>query len=262
MPMIFPGMDPYLENPQLWPGVHNSLIVYLRNQLQPLLRPRYVAAVEERVYVESPDRQYVPDVWIEKAARPRRSRGAAVAEMEEPLVVQSFGPEIHESYIEILDFSSGQKIVTVIEVLSPTNKFPGPGRDSYLAKQRHVLASDAHLVEIDLLRVGPHVLAVPHYLVRGRVPYDYLVCVNRAQPPRASYELYPHRLREPLPRFGIPLAGDDPDVPLDLQAAFAQNYEEAAYRDRIDYSRPCQPPLPPDDQAWANELISRAIDGQ
>ena len=178
--------------------------------------------------------------------------------MEEPLVVQAPGPEIHESYVEIVDLSS-KKVVTVIEVLSPANKFPGPGRDSYLAKQRQVVYSSSNLVEIDLLRVGPHVLAVPYALIEGRVAYDYLVCVNRASPPRSGYELYPHRLREPLPRFGIPLSGDDPDVPLDLQAAIARTYEEGAYRDWIDYSRPCQPPLSVDDQAWANELIERVI---
>src|SRR5208283_3946651 len=105
MSMIFPGMDPYLENPQFWPGLHNSLIIYLRNQLQPLLRPRYVAKIEERVYVEGPEQQYVPDVWIKQTTRPRPSGSAAVAEMEKPLIVQSLGPEIHESYVEILDLS-------------------------------------------------------------------------------------------------------------------------------------------------------------
>jgi hypothetical protein len=154
MSMIFPGMDPYLENPQLWPGVHNSLIIYLRDQLQPLLRPRYIAAVEERVYVESLERQYIPDVWIQQSSQPSRLGGAAAADVEEPL--------------------------------------------------------------------------------------------------------YPHRLREPLPRFGIPLAGEDPDVPLDLQAAIAKTHEAGAYRNRIDYTRPCEPPLPADEQAWANELIGRA----
>ena len=91
MSMIFPGMDPYLENPQLWPGVHTRLIVYLADQLQLLLPARYVTAVEERVYVEGTDRQYIPDVWIKRSEHPQRSGGAAVAEMEEPLVVQSPG---------------------------------------------------------------------------------------------------------------------------------------------------------------------------
>jgi Protein of unknown function (DUF4058)/Virulence-associated protein E-like domain len=53
--MIFPGMDPYLEEPLLWPDVHASFIVYLREHLRPLLRPRYVIAVKSRVFVEGPD---------------------------------------------------------------------------------------------------------------------------------------------------------------------------------------------------------------
>ncbi len=262
MSMIFPGMDPYLENPQFWPGVHNSLIVYLRDHLQPLLRPRYLAAVEDRLYVEGPDRQIIPDVWITRSKPQQRSGSAAVAEIEEPLVVQAFGPEIHESYIEILDLTSHQKVVTVIEVISPTNKFPGPGQDSYLAKQREVRYSQAHLVEIDLLRVGPHVLAVPTSLIEGQASFDYLVCVNRARPPRTTFELYPHRLRGPLPKFGVPLADDDRDVPADLQAVVAHTYQAGAYRDRIDYSRPCKPPLSAEDQAWADELIRKSAEGE
>ena len=74
--MIFPGMDPYLESPQLWPGVHAALIVYIRDQLQPLLRPRYLAAIEERVYLQGPDRDIDPDVRVhhhrpERAPAPR-----------------------------------------------------------------------------------------------------------------------------------------------------------------------------------------------
>jgi hypothetical protein len=79
--------------------------------------------------------------------------------------------------------------------------------------------------------------------------------MNRAWPPRTRYELYPHRLRQGLPKFRVPLADDDPDVPLDLQAVVTQAYQAGAYRNRIDYSRPCQPPLSEEDQAWANELI-------
>jgi hypothetical protein len=199
-------------------------------------------------------------VWIRRSKRPAAG-GTAVAELTEPLIVEAPGPEIHESYVEILDLTSGQKVVTVIEVLSPTNKFPGPGRDLYLAKQRQVMYSEAHLMEIDLLRVGPHVLAVPEWLVRGHTMYDYLTCVSRAVAPRISFELYAQRLREPLPRIGVPLAGNDADVPLDLQAAIVQTYEAGAYDERVNYSRPCEPPLRPEDQAWANELIARHVRG-
>ena len=56
----FPGMDPYLEHPALWPGVHNGLIAALAAQLQPLLTPRYVAAIEQRVYIEGTRRRASP----------------------------------------------------------------------------------------------------------------------------------------------------------------------------------------------------------
>ena len=113
------------------------------------------------------------------------------------------------------------------------------------------------MVEIDLLRAGPHVLAVPRSLLQERGPCDYVVSVNRDTPPRLEYELYLRRLREPLPRIGVPLAGEDADVALDLQAVVAQVYDLGSYRYRIDYSRPCQPPLAAEDQAWASELIGR-----
>jgi len=267
MSMIFPGMDPYLEDPQLWPGVHHRLIVYISDQLSPLLRPRYVAAIEERVYVEGPERDVVPDVSVrrgiaESPARQSIAGSTAVAvleEDEEPLVFKTPGPEIHEGYITILDLRSGQRIVTVIEVVSPANKYAGPGRVSYKAKQHEVLASDAHLVEIDLLRFGPHVVAVPQYGAQGMaVTYDYLVSVSRAQDPRDEFEFYPCRLRKKLPRIRIPLAGNDPDVRLDLQAVLAQAYEAGDYDGRIDYRKPRVPPLPPDDQAWADQLIGQA----
>ncbi len=260
MSMIFPGMDPYLEHPQIWPGVHSSMVVYIRDHLRPNLRPRYVAAIEERVFVEVPGREVIPDVWVRRNRPERAGEGGGVAVMEEtdaPVVVRVPPTEVHESYIAILDLSSGQKVVTVIEVVSPSNKYAGPGRDSYLAKQREVLSSDVHLVEIDLLRHGPHVLAVPEWAVRGRGPYDTLTCVNRAAGLRDQYELYPRGLRDRLPRIRIPLAGDDPDVPLDLQAVLARTYEAGDYRDRLDYAKPCVPPLGAEDQTWATTLVEK-----
>lgn len=258
MAMIFPGMDPYLEDPPIWPGVHASLIVYIRNYLQPLLRPRYVAAIEERVFVEGPDRQIGPDLWLRQNRPDQLTRAIALSESEAPVVVEVPILEIHETFVTILDRRSGQKIVTVIEVVSPTNKYAGPGRNSYLEKQQEVRASEAHLVEIDLLRTGPHVLAVPEWLARGQRPYHYLVSVNRAREMRRAFELYFCDLRRPLPKIRIPLAVEDPDVLLDLQAVIAQAHEDGSYRDRIDYQSPCLPPLTPEDQEWANQRIREA----
>lgn len=256
MPMIFPGMDPYLENSVLWSGIHARLVVGISNFLQPLLRPRYIAAVEERVFVEGPEDLRIPDIWISKKKRARG--GVAVLEADAPVVVKVPGMEIHESYVNILDRDSGLRVVTVIEVTSPTNKYEGPGRESYLTKQKEVRQSQTHLVEVDLLRAGKHVLAVAEWVARGQGPYHYLACVNRAQGLREEFDLYPRTLTQRLPRIRIPLADSDPDVPLDLQMTIEQVYEDGAYADRIDYTKPCRPPLSKTEQTWANQLIKKA----
>ncbi len=258
MTTIFPGMDPYLEHHALWSGVHTALIVYIRDQLQPRLRPRYVAAIEERVYLDVRDRLFGPDVRIQRTRPDVPGPAVALAECDAPLRVRVPIEDVHEAYLTILDRQADERVVTVIEVLSPTNKYAGPGRVSYLAKQQEILQSSSHLVEIDLLRAGPHALAVPEGIVRSRAEYDYLVCVNRAREPRIDFEFYPRRLRERLPRMVIPLAGHDPDVPLDLQAVLAQAYEAGAYADRLRYDRPCVPALTEADQAWADQLIAGA----
>ena len=164
--MIFPGMDPYIEDPYLWPGVHAALIVYIRDQLQPLLRPRYLAVIEERVYLEGQQRDFIPDVRIHQP-RPNASTATAVLDCDAPIRVRVAPLEVHETYLAVLDRHSGQSVVAVLEVLSPTNKYAGPGRSSYLAKQAEVLKSPAHLIEIDLLRQGPHVLALPERIAHG-----------------------------------------------------------------------------------------------
>lgn len=258
MGMIFPGMDPYLESPQLWPGVHSRLIVYIADLLQPLLRPRYLAAIEERIYLEAPGRDVIPDVRVHHHRPDAPGPAVAVAECDAPVLVRAPPRDVHETYVAILDGQSGERVVTVIEVVSPTNKYAGPGRVSYLAKQDEVLRGPTHLVEIDLLRTGPHVLAVPEYAARAAAEYDYCVCVNRGREARDAYELYPRRLRERLPRLRVPLAGADPDVVLDLQGAVAKLYDAGSYADRIHYDRPCVPSLPADDQAWADQLIVEA----
>lgn len=261
MSMIFPGMDPYLEKPHIWQGFHNRMAIYLADLLQPLLGSRYIAASEERVFVEGPrDRETIPDAWVTRARiQPRPApTSMAILEADAPEVAHVSALEIHETYVEILDRQSEMKVVTVIELLSPTNKYAGPGRDSHLTKQREVRRSDAHLIEIDLLRTGPHVLAVPEMYPRSCGPYDYITCVNRAGGQREDFEFYRTRLRQRLPRILVPLADNDPDVVLDLQTVVAFTYDKDRYRERVRYDRPCVPPLPPEDQAWADELIRAA----
>lgn len=235
----FPGMDPYLEHRALWPGVHNRLIVALANQIQPRLLPRYLASIEQRVFVEGPDREIIP---------------GAVAVADAPVVLEVTTVEVRESYIHVLNRYAGMKVVTVIEVVSPSNKRSRKGRRPYRQKQRETLAGDRHLVEIDLLRDGPHVLSVPSWRAADLGESDYLVCVNR-WPRREKYELYARRLRERLPRVGVPLVAPDADVMMDVQAAVEQVYAEGGYGLMLRYDRPCEPALAAEDQAWAGERV-------
>jgi Protein of unknown function (DUF4058) len=252
MTMPFPGMDPYLEHPILWTGVHSGLISSIRSQLAPRLRPRYVASIEERVMIDIPQHQRIPDLWVQKVSEVASTTGTAVS-LEEPLVMEIADDPVKEHYIEILDRYQDLKAVTVIEVVSPINKAAGPGSDEYLRKRKATLQSSTHLVEIDLLRRGDRIVAFSDEQLESIGPFDYLVTVNRFQPGRTQYEIIPRRLRNPLPTFGLPLVAPDPDVPLDLQAALDRVYEDGSYMLRVHYERPCSPSLEAPDQQWAAE---------
>jgi hypothetical protein len=255
----FPGMDPYLE--QHWGDVHHRLVQYASDRLQEFLPAGLRARVEERVVVDLPshdEHAYYPDVRV--VERPNLAHGGATAVaapdgiMAEPLEVPFLEAET-QGYIEILQTRPERRVITVIEVVSPSNKYAGRGRDLYEHKQRALEAAGISMVEIDLLRAGPHVLQLPlaQYPADYRTPYK--VCVHRAG--KAKIEIYRVPLREPLPAIRIPLRAADADVRLNLQALIAQVYRNGRYDD-IDYSVSPVPPLGDDDAAWADQLLRAA----
>jgi hypothetical protein len=251
----FPGMDPYLEHPILWEPVHTRLIVAIANQLQPLLDPRYIASIEQRIYLEGPQNRK-PDVSIEKVRTPPgRMATLPKPRGDKAVIVEVQGLEMRERRVEILDSYDAMKLVAVIELVSPTNKRSGQGRRSYLEKQEEVLSRDCHFIEIDLIRNGRHVLSVPEWRLEEMERSDYLVCVSR-WPHRHRYELYPRSLRERLPRVQVPLVEPDADVVLDLQAALELIHHEGRFGQRLRYDEPCDPPLPAEEQAWADERLA------
>jgi hypothetical protein len=254
----FPGMDPYLE--QHWGDVHHRLVQYASDQLQEFLPADLRARVEERVLVELPSHEehtYYPDVRIVQRDRPSPA-GAVVAvagvTVAEPLELPLLEPET-QGFIEILQTRPERRVISVIEVLSPSNKYAGRGRDLYREKQRDLAGANISLVEVDLLRAGPHVLQLPlaQFPADYRTPYK--VCVHRGW--KAKVEIYRVPLRERLPAIRIPLRETDADVPLDLQALITQVYRHGRYDD-IDYTVPPVPPLDPEDEAWADELLRAA----
>jgi len=252
----FPGMDPYLE--QYWREVHHRLIAYAGDNLQDQLPAGLRARIEQRVFLELEEgakRPVVPDVSVVEHPRRRGSPVATAAgvAVAEPVLIHLDEVEVTEGYLEIVDVRSGNRVVTVIEFLSPTNKVPGEGQEKYLTKQRDVIAAAASLAEIDLTRTGCRVFSVPRGLIPPSVRTTYEICVRRAWN-RWIGEMYRAPLRERLPVIPIPLRQTDADLPLDLQALIDLCYEHGRYED-TDYRAEPVPPLEPEDAAWADQLL-------
>jgi hypothetical protein len=217
--------------------------------------------MEERVFVETEEGVAYPDVRVIESppaavgvegGQIAASGGAAT----EPLVIDLAMFQVTERYVQVLDAESGDKVVTSIEILSVSNKRPGPGQKKYLRKQKRMRAGGVNLVEIDLLRAGQRItMARPERLPPSHRT-AYQACVWRAAR-RSKLEVYGISLRERLPTIRVPLRRREADVPLDLQAIFEQTYRNGRYH-RTDYSADPKPPLTGDDEAWADEILRAA----
>ncbi len=264
MPSPFPGMDPFLEHQVLFPGLHGAMHAYIREALQAVLPEPYFAEINERVWVEPSARSIEPDsIVIHSQGIDLEAGGVAtaVATRSQPLVFEVVDDEHSETFVEVRTRMSDdtERIVTTIEVLSPTNKTPGEkGRDLYLEKQQEILDSDIHLVEIDLLRGGMHTTPMSLERLRHKAgAFDYHVSVHHFNE-RGRFYVYAWKLESPLPEIAIPLLPGDGGVPLDLQTVFARCYDTGPYRRRVRYDiARLDPPLEAERTAWAK----RAIEG-
>ncbi len=252
-------MDPWLEHPVLWPGVHNRLITAIADDLTARVAPKYFVGVEQHTYVTSTmgDLAIIrPDVLVGRSRSRKRiptpgepaTAGAGVIAkgVEVPVEVQ-----VEDWYLDIRLVGTG-KLVTVIEVLSPWNKAPGQGRKEYLRKRKHIFKTRTSLVEVDLLRGGKPMPVNS----TDRVESDYRILVSPGRTrPRA--ELYALGVRQPIPAIPIPLLPKDPAPLLDLNAVLHSLYERARFDLVLDYAKPPVPALEDEDAAWARAIISR-----
>ena len=254
----FPGMDPFIEHPHTWEDFHHAYLTYVREWLAPQARPRYQVRIEQRVYLRelSAEERLISqsDVHVVMTNRPGSlAGGLAVATaptmafpMELPGVL-----EIKEGYLEIVDRDT-RDVITVIELLSPTNKRGAGDADakSYLKKRERLMRTGVNLVELDLLRGGsrPQPPASPHS--------DYQMLVARSKLP-AVLEVWSLGVRDPLPMLPIPLVAPDADLVLDTRQVLDRTYDIAGYDTEI-YDRPLSPPLLPKDAEWAEELLRGA----
>lgn len=253
----FPGMDPYLES--RWSDVHLTLIAAIKAAIQPLLPPALRARAEEKLVVESTDEDpvsyYRGDVTVIDAGH---SVGAAVAQIPqvtaEPIDIEFHDGPVMERFVQILDRDNGNRIVTVIEVLSPWNKGPGRLNNDYRKKIAEYGRGGVALVEIDLLRFpNRNRLPVGQKDLPANKVAPYLTVIRRPWVP-GRWTVYPLKLRERLPVIPIPLRQEDREITLDLQSQIDRVYLEGGHDD-INYSKPCDPPLEGEDAAWADQLL-------
>ncbi|MBS1251596.1 MAG: hypothetical protein MAG451_00629 [Anaerolineales bacterium] len=256
MPSPFSGMDPYIEQPDLWQDFHGNLAPEIQSRLNQHIQPRYFARLTPYVTYEVIEvaevRGVRPDVGVWQSQPPEDEAAGGVATVM-PAPVESQVPlelplRLYSVEVRATDT---QQFVTAIEILSPVNK--RPGHEAYLdyrRKRKDFIRSAAHFLEIDLLRGGerpPLEQPVP--------PAAYYVTLSRAER-RPTVEVWPIQLSERLPVIPVPLLEPDPDVPLDLGAAVTTIYARGAYAQQIDYRQP--PPLPPlseEESAWLDGLL-------
>ena len=245
-------MNPYLEQPRVWHGFHYRFPATAGALLAAQVDPRYIVEVDEHMYIHelsADERRYLgrPGVFMTPSgsATPLSGGGTATATPLVPVLLPSVDVE-RQPFLEIRDRES-LEVVTAIELLSPSNKYAGPGRDQYLSKRAVYLQSRTNLVELDLLRGGPR---LPHY---EGLTTEYAALIYRSHEwPRAG--VMPIPMREPLPLIPIPLRPPDPDVFLDVKAVLDRIHDEARYATYIYRSQP-KPALSPDDTAWAQQFL-------
>ena len=260
MPSPFPGMDPWLESPGVFPDIHDAMIFLLREALNAILPKGFRAHGANRIWVDE-EHHRLPDVSVTRSpAWERPTNGAVAVEAFTRIgmldVESAFVPEqTIEKYVEIYS-TLGERLVTAVEVLSRANKIVGSeGRGAYRQKQNEFRAQNVNQVEIDLLRGGAHTTAIPLVELRQRaVQYDYHVCVSVAGL-WGHHFVSPFRLADHLPRIAIPLEGGAGPVTIDLQPLLDRAYDTGRHGDTDYTKRQPDPPLAPEQQAWAEGIL-------
>lgn len=255
MPGPFPGMDPWLEDEASFPSLHHSLIFLLMEAINAALPKGYLARTAEIVWVDD-DLRREPDVSV--YGRDRTPGGGTATALAGLIAVgeEKVSDPWKQPYLEIVS-PQGKRLVTAVEILSPANKRPGDnGRKAYQDKQEEFRLGGVNLVEIDLLRAGPHTTAVPRARLEraAGAPFDYHVSVTVAAE-RRQFHAAPIRLADRLPAIGIPLDPGVPAVTADLQPLLDRAYTSGRYADAVRYDRPPDPPLTPEQAAWAEGVL-------
>jgi len=246
-------MNPYLEHRSNWPDFHADFIVQLRTAISSQIGREHVVRIEVRIHLHersAEERNFFGIADAVAAGERQLAPAASTTLLDAPIHLRLPAVEANKQrYLTILNVDK-QRIVTVIELLSPSNK-SRLDADDYLAKRREIIRSDANLVEIDLLRFGRRTLS-PEMAACA-----YCVIVSRVVD-RPQFAMWPIGLRDALPVIPIPLNHPDEPVRVDLKSVLDRSYDAAQYGKTI-YGNDPQPPLSPEDDAWARGLAGLPI---
>ncbi len=254
----FPGMDPYLELPPFWSDFGPRLLSAISNQLLTTLLPDYDVRMEEYLMLTNDDVRLhcvKPDITISTPDWWSDGTGGAAVAVADATTVELEYPEsepVTQRHLRVIHRPT-ERVVTVMELLSPINKAPAEdGLESYMHKRSEFLAAPCNFVELDLLRGGRR-LPMSGPLPAG----DYYAFIGRIGRKRHC-QVIAWSLRTKLPPIPIPLLPEDTEAMLDLDAAFSTAYESSFYSRRLPYHEPLIPTVRPSDVDWVAASLKEA----
>lgn len=255
MPSPFPGMDPYIESGGYWGEFHTHMIVEMQIELNSVLPKGYAASIDLYVWIHEPTaerrtRRVMPDAYVSKSEkRSRKSASVATVSAATQIVLPSLERRRQRS-IKVVDLEQ-ERVVTAVELLSPSNKLAGEDHDAYITKRNEYIANRVNLVEIDLLRSGGR---LPMGDPRGEAGEFYVLASKAWEYPRADF--WPFTLRDVIPTVTVPIVEEIDTVPFDLQATFTRVYNRYAYNDKLRYDRRLTPRPSKSDAAWIKTRLT------
>ncbi|MEL7159855.1 MAG: DUF4058 family protein, partial [Bacteroidota bacterium] len=225
-------------------------IAEIKRQLAPQLPANYRMSAE--LYVESRDyalvdkKTYRPDLGIVESDYPKGEADRVSYNTLTPPTLTTTKSDLKQRFLTIQDASSNS-IVTVIEVLSPTNK-ETTGLVNYQRKRNAYINAVINLIEIDLLRGGEK----PYW--RNAWPeasYHILSTLGGDQ-----VNLWAIQIEEVLPTIPVPLRYGELPMVLDLQRCFAEVYAISSF-DRRYRLEALDPPPTPRELEFLKPYVSR-----
>jgi hypothetical protein len=239
----------------MWGDFHGTMLVAMRADLNAQLPEGYAASIELYVWADDVDQRRgsesrEPDVHVRKEGS-TEERAAVTATMAAPsTIVLPRLTRKKRKYLKVVDIRARQ-VVTVVELLSPSNKKSGDDRERYLEKRNEYLANNLSFVEIDLLRGGRR----PPLGRECPEMSDFYAMVCRPwEFPQAGFWTF--GLRDALPDIPVPVTQELGDTPLHLRSCVDRAYDEGRYSEGLPYDEALKPRPRNQDRDWIRTVLT------